>query len=96
MSTKKPKIRETKSVYFSLLEPFDVELLEHAMQMNPITGKERNFSKYVRRLIEEDMRRATQGGNSPNTNGYEVIDSPKRAPMEEYTLDVKNAMSSFL
>jgi hypothetical protein len=90
----KEKTRETKSVYFSLLEPYDVELLNHAKQINPITGKERNFSKYVRRLIEEDMRRERQGGNN-NTGGFTIIDRQNDED-EEYTLEVKNAMNSFL
>ena len=94
MSVKKEKIRETKSVYFSLLEPFDVELLNHAKQINPLTGKERNFSKYVRRLIEDDMKREQQGGN--HHSGFTIIDSPKIDEDEDYTLEVKDAMNSFL
>ena len=92
--SKKEKIRETKSVYFSLLEPFDIELLNHAKQINPITGKERNFSKYVRRLIEEDMKREQQGGNN-NLGGYTVIDIENDED-EDYTIEVKDAMNSFL
>lgn len=94
MSSKKEKIRETKSVYFSLLEPYDVELLNHAKQINPLSGKERNFSKYVRRLIEEDMKREQQGGN--NQSGYTILDSPTPKDEEEFTLEIKSAMSSFL
>lgn len=93
---KKERIRETKSVYFSLLEPFDVELLNHAKQINPITGKERNFSKYVRRLIEEDMKREQRGyNNNNNSSGLTIIDV-QNDDDETYTLEVKNAMNSFL
>lgn len=92
--SKKQKIRETKSVYFSLLEPFDVELLNHAKQINPITGKERNFSKYVRRLIEEDMKREQRGYNGNDSN-LTIIDV-QNDDDETYTLEVKNAMNSFL
>ena len=73
-----------------------MELLNHAKQINPITGKERNFSKYVRRLIEEDMKREQRGGSGENTNGLTIIESPPYDPDEDYTLEVKNAMSSFL
>ena len=89
----KEKTRATRSVYFSLLEPEDVELLEFAERKNPITDKKRNFSKYVRKLIEEDMRREKQGGN--NTGGFTIIDR-QNGEDEDYTIEVKSAMNSFL
>lgn len=76
------KHRTTKSVYFSLLEPEDVKLLNHAMQTNPITNKSRNFSKYVRKLIEDDMN----GKPAPV-----LMARPQTVPNE-----TKNAMNSFL
>lgn len=88
------KTRTTRSVYFSLLEPEDVELLAHAEKKNPITGDKRNFSKYVRRLIEEDMRKERRGGNSA-PGGYNVIDVDNDED-EGYAIEVKNAMNSFL
>lgn len=86
------KIRETKSVYFSLLEPYDVELLIHAKQINPITGKERNFSRYVRKLIEEDMRRIKEG----YTRHLHTTDTRTYVENEGYTEEIKNALESFL
>lgn len=70
--------RVTKSVYFSLLEPEDVALLEHAIQMNPITNKSRNFSKYVRRLIENDMR------GTPSTNPQPIIQNEQKTAMSSF------------
>ena len=86
--------RKNKPVYFSKIDPHDVVLLEHAEKINPLTGKPQNFSKYVKRLIDEDMIRQQQGGNNPN--GMTVIDSPKFDEEENYTLEVKSAMNSFL
>ena len=86
--------RKNKPVYFSKIDPLDVTLLEHAEKINPLTGKPQNFSKYVKRLIEDDMKREQHGGN--HHNGFTIIDSPKIDEDEEYTLDVKDAMSSFL
>ena len=79
---------------FNLLEPDEVELLNHAEKINPLTGKKRNFSKYVRELIKEDLRREKQGGHN-NPGGLTIIDKPNNDD-EDYTLDVKNAMNSFL
>lgn len=87
--------RKNKPVYFSKVEPHDLELLEHAEQINPLTGKTRNFSKYVKKLIEEDMKREKTGGNN-NTTGLTIIDSPKFDEEEDYTIEVKDAMNSFL
>lgn len=54
MSKEKQK---RKPVYFSLQDEFDLELLAHAEKVSPLTNKPQNFSKYVRRLIAEDMRK---------------------------------------
>ena len=96
--SKKEKTREIKPVSFNLLDPEEKELYEYAMQENPLTGKPQNFSKYVRRLIAEDKRRKERGSNDNNSNnssGLTIIDSPND-PDEDYTLEVKNAMNSFL
>ena len=87
--------RKNKPVYFSKIDPHDLTLLEHAEKINLLTGKPQNFSKYVKRLIEEDMKRGHSGGGNNNTGGFTIIDSPTTED-EEYTLDVKNAMNSFL
>lgn len=87
--------RKNKPVYFSKVEPHDLELLEHAEKINPLTGKARNFSKYVKKLIEEDIKRERQGGNH-HAGAITIIDSPKYDEDEDYTIEVKNAMSSFL
>ena len=78
-------------------DPEDIELLEHAEEINPRTGKPQNFSKYVKRLIREEIQRKKfqqQGGNNNNSD-LTIIDVPNDDD-ETYTLEVKNAMSSFL
>ena len=96
--SKKEKTREIKPVSFNLLDPEEKELYEYATRENPLTSKPQNFSKYVRRLIAEEKRREEQGPNNNNNNssGLTIIDSPKYDEDEDYTLEVKNAMSSFL
>ncbi|MBC9702367.1 MAG: hypothetical protein H9W83_07490 [Leuconostoc sp.] len=86
--------RKNKPVYFSKIDPLDVTLLEHAEKINPLTGKPQNFSKYVKRLIEDDMKREQHGGN--HHSDFTIIDSPKTDDDEDYTLEVKDAMNSFL
>lgn len=86
--------RKNKPVYFSKIDPHDVALLEHAEKINPLTGKPQNFSKYVKKLIEDDMKREQDGGN--NQSGYTIVDVPTPKDEEEYTLEIKSAMSSFL
>ena len=86
--------RKNKPVYFSKIDPLDVELLAHAEKINPLTGKPQNFSKYVKRLIEEDMKRGQQTGNN-NTGGFTIIDRQNDED-EDYTIEVKSAMNSFL
>ena len=86
--------RKIKPVSFNKKDPHELALLNHAEKINPLTGKEQNFSKYVRRLIEEDMRREQQGGNN-NVGGYNIIDK-QNDENEDYTIEVKDAMNSFL
>ena len=94
--SKKDENRKTKPVYFSKLEQFDLELLEHAEKLDPVTGKKRNFSKYVRRLIEEDMKRK-KNQNKPSPSGYIIEENlPILDKNESYAIETKKAMSSFL
>ena len=88
------KNRAIKPVSFNLLDPEEKELHDYAEKINPLTGEKQNFSKYVRDLIKEDLRREKQGGN--NQSGYTIVDVPSPKDEEEYTLEIKSAMSSFL
>lgn len=82
------KTRTVKPVSFSLKDEFEVELLKHAEKV--FNGKKRDFSKYVKRLIAEDMRGDSQGG-------YSKKKVEKHVSGEEgfYTMEVKDAMNSF-
>lgn len=88
MSEEKQK---RKPVYFSLQDEFDLKLLAHAEKINPVTNKPQNFSKYVRRLIEEDMNKRSTGGVNmlPGTDNEPIVRKEKDA----YTLE---AMGGFL
>lgn len=86
--------RKNKTISFNAEDPHELALLKHAEKINPLTGKEQNFSKYVKRLIEEDMRREQQGGNT-NSGSFTIIDKQNDED-EDYTIEVKNAMNSFL
>ena len=86
--------RKIKPVSFNKKDPHELALLEYAERINPLTGEKQNFSKYVRRLIEEDMKREQQGGKN-NLGGYTVIDI-ENDEGEDYTIEVKDAMNSFL
>lgn len=85
--------RKNKTVSFNIADPYDLELFNHAEKINPLNGKIQNFSKYVKKLIEEDIKRGQPGYNQ---SGFTVIDSPKYDEEENYTVEVKNAMNSFL
>jgi|GEM_PF-1670488 len=87
MSEEKQK---RKPVYFSLQDEFDLKLLAHAEKINPVTNKPQNFSKYVRRLIEEDMNKRSTGGVNMLTEDNEPI---VRKEKDAYTLE---AMGGFL
>lgn len=76
--------RKNKTISFNLDDPHELELFEHAEKINPLTGKQQNFSKYVKRLIEDDIRKKTQS-NIIFTNNH-----------EEDTSEIQDAMSSFL
>ena len=78
-------MRCNKTVSFNLSDPDDLELFNHALKINDLTGKPQNFSKYVKRLIDNDIRGIT-GYIAPS-----IVES-KTMVNEE----VKNAMTSFL
>ena len=52
--------RCNKTVSFNLSDPDDLALFNHAIKINPLTGKSQNFSKYVKRLIENDIMGITR------------------------------------
>lgn len=83
--------RVNKSVSFNTEDEIDVELLDHAERPNSITGKKQNFSKYVKRLIEEDMKKGSTGivNIVPGTDDEPIVRKEKDA----YTLE---AMGGFL
>lgn len=82
--------RNNKSVSFNTKDELDAALLAHAEKINPLTEKSRNFSKYVKKLIEDDMNGRNRNSGSYRYENF-ITDEP-----EEYTSEVKNAMSSFL
>ncbi|MDX1769906.1 MAG: hypothetical protein R3328_00125 [Planococcaceae bacterium] len=81
--------RTNKTVSFNLTDEFDLKLLEHAEQVNPLSNKKRNFSKYVKRLIEEDMK----GGSQQKTENHKPHVNPDKS---FYTMEIKEAQGSFL
>lgn len=83
--------RVNKSVSFNTEDELDVRLLDHAERPNSITGKKQNFSKYVKRLIEEDMNKRSTGGVNmlPGTDDEPIVRKEKDA----YTLE---AMGGYL
>ncbi|MFJ7699965.1 hypothetical protein [Lysinibacillus fusiformis] len=82
--------RKNKPVSFNTNDEHDLALLQHAEQINPLTGKPRNFSKYVKRLIEEDMKRPLQSEIRIDRN------EPIISEEEAYSIETKEAMNSFI
>lgn len=82
--------RKNKPVSFNINDEHDLALLQHAEQTNPLTGKPRNFSKYVKRLIEEDMKRPLQSEIKIDRNEPIIIEE------ETYSIETKEAMNSFI
>lgn len=82
--------RKNKPVSFNTKDEHDLALLNHAEQINPLTGKSRNFSKYVKRLIEEDMNRGPQSEIRIDRN------EPIIREEETYSIETKEAMNSFI
>ncbi|MDC6267014.1 hypothetical protein [Lysinibacillus fusiformis] len=81
--------RKNKPVSFNISDEHDFALLNHAEQTNPLTGKPRNVSKYVKRLIEEDMKRPPQSKFRIDRNEPIIIE-------ETYSIETKEAMNSFI
>lgn len=82
--------RKNKPVSFNIRDEHDTALLKHAEQINPLTGKPRNFSKYVKKLIEEDMQRGNRNEIRIDKN------EPVIREDETYSIQTKEAMNSFL
>lgn len=82
--------RKNKPVSFNTKDENDLALLNHAEQINPLTGKARNFSKYVKRLIEEDMNRGPISEIKIDRN------KPIIHEEETYSIETKEAMNSFI
>lgn len=80
------KDRKNKTVSFNENDEWDIELLNHAEKLNPKTGKPRNFSKYVKKLIEQDLNQ--ENGNLRIVQNDVVIEEK-----DPYT---KEAMKGFL
>ena len=76
-------MRCNKTISFNLNDPHDLELFNHAIKINPLTGKPQNFSKYVKRLIDNDIKGVTVAPSI--VEGNTTINN-----------EVKNAMISFL
>ncbi|MFJ3390522.1 hypothetical protein [Lysinibacillus sp. NPDC086135] len=79
-----------EQVSFNTNDEHDLALLEHAEQINPLNNKPRNFSKYVKKLIEEDMKRGSESEIRIDKN------EPVLHEDETYTIEIKEAMSSFI
>ena len=79
-------MRCNKTISFNLNDLDDLQLFEHALKVNPLTGKPQNFSKYVKRLIENDIK-----GISKYITTTSIVEGEKTIDEE-----VKNAMTSFL
>lgn len=80
--------RTNKSVSFDLDDEFEVELLKHSEKL--FNGKKRNFSKYVKRLIADDMKDGSSGGYPTK-----AVDDPVNEDKDFYTMEIKSAMDSF-
>ncbi|ARK21356.1 hypothetical protein [Sporosarcina ureae] len=77
--------RKVKTISFSMVSEYDSRLLEYAER-----AERGSFSKYVKRLIDDDMR----GGPRVDVPIVEVasISEPVNGPIE----DEADAMSGFL
>lgn len=80
--------RKNKPVYFSKDDPVELEMLKYVEKINPLTGRPQNFSKYIKRLISQDLNREKYGVQ-PVANVPVIV-------QEEITDETKMAMSSFL
>lgn len=84
--------RKIKPVSFSLIDERDVKRLEHAERINPLTGKPQNFGRYIKELIDDDMRGINRHGG--NLNAMPVfIETKDDDRVDDYTME---AMNGFL
>jgi hypothetical protein len=84
--------RKVKPVNFSLINERDLKRLEFAEKINPLTGKPRDFTKYVKELIDDDMRGINRHGGAPGASPI-VIERITEDESDPYTME---AMSGFL
>lgn len=82
--------RKIKPVSFNITDQHELALLKHAEKITPPTEKKGNFSKCVKRLIEEDMKRGS--GNEIRIDRNEPIMHEE----ESYSIETKEAMNSFI
>jgi len=88
--------RKNKPVSFNINDEHELALLKHAERINPLTGKPINFSKEVKRLIEEDMKRGRTDNRSTGSEFKIDRNEPIIEEEETYSLETKEAMSSFI
>lgn len=77
--------RKVKTISFSLVSEYDSRLLEYAER-----AERGSFSKYVKRLIDDDMR----GGQRVDVQIAEV--APVNVQVDDPVDDEADAMSGFL
>ena len=77
--------RKVKTISFSLVSEYDSRLLEYAER-----AERGSFSKYVKRLIDDDMR----GGQRVDVPIIEV--GSTNVPVDDPVDDEADAMSGFL
>jgi len=87
----KKESRTNKSVSFDLRDEFEVELLKHAGK--EFNGKKQNFSKYVKRLIEDDMNGINRHNGEPGPASVASKRIFEEEELDPYTME---AMSGFL
>ena len=85
--------RTNKTVSFNTTDEQDLRRLEHAEQINPLSGKKQNFSKYVKKLIDEDLERKNGANNNEVTNSNKPHAEHKTLPE---TIHNKHPQGSFL
>lgn len=81
-------MRKNKTISFNEDDVHELELLQHAEKVNPLTGKAQNFSKYVKRLIDADMRQIQSPRIAQAAYEVEIVDEREN--------ELKEAMHSFL
>ncbi|WP_374966483.1 hypothetical protein [Lysinibacillus sp. RS5] len=82
--------RKIKPVSFNITDQHELALLKNAEKITTLTEKIGNFSKCVKRLIEEDVKRGS--GNEIRIDRNEPIMHEE----ESYSIETKEAMNSFI